>query len=101
MLNQPSPVPAYMMVWVTLSCTIQVIAKLGKKSFTMVQVGGEVRKLVVLKRPPDTDAAKTELPVGSLLSTRIVLVLPPILLGPLSSHASAAVRFGEPNKVSI
>src|SRR5580765_4652010 len=90
-LNQPSPVPAYMVFRLFLSCTRTVTARLAIWSSTTVQFAeGEV-KFVVLKIPPLTDAAKTVLPVGSLLSIKMARDLPPILLGPLSVHVRSVI----------
>src|SRR6185436_9327477 len=60
--NQPSPVAANIVSGCNWSCTIAEIARLGRKSFTGLQVGVPEVKLVVLKIPPLTEPAKTVLP---------------------------------------
>ena len=90
-LNQPSPVPAYIMFALFLSWRRQVIARLEIKSFTGAHVAEALVKLVVLNKPPLTDPANTVLPVASLLSIIIARVRPPTLFGPRSCQVSAVI----------
>ena len=67
------------------------MAKFGKLPPILVQEKLEFLKLVHFQIPPPTLPAKTVLPVGSLWSINMALVLPPTLSGPLSVHAKALV----------
>ena len=54
---------------------------------TSVQLGVVAVISVVFHSPPDTPTANTVLFVESLGSIRMALVLPPMVLGPISVHS--------------